>query len=288
MHMLPYHTTPVEELHDPVFDQAGVRVLIKREDLNNPLVPGNKWWKLKYNLIEARNKGFNTLLTFGGAYSNHLLATAAAARRLGFSSIGIVRGEEVLPLNRVLQQAREYGMALHYVSRTEYRNKLEPSFVEKLRRQFGDFYLIPEGGTNRLAVRGVAEFAATLPSDFDYLCCAVGTGGTLAGVINGLNGQKKVIGFVVLKGAHNLEDQINSFLDKPHNNWWLNHNWHHGGFAKMPAELTAFIQTFYRQHGFRPDGVYMAKLLRGVYGEIKTGAFKKGSSVLVLHSGGID
>jgi 1-aminocyclopropane-1-carboxylate deaminase len=287
MHVLAYHPTPIQELHSAEFDRAGIRVLIKREDLNHPLVSGNKWWKLKYNLQEAQRTGKGRLLTFGGAFSNHIFATAAAARELGLQSIGIIRGEECHPLNPVLTFARQCGMALHYISRADYRKKQEPEFIHRLHQQLGDFYLIPEGGTNALAVQGVAEFVATLATDFDVLCCAVGTGGTLAGLVNGLQGNKQIMGFAVLKAAASLENTVRQYLVKPFQNWCINHNWHHGGYAKVPAELRLFIQSFQQAHGFLPDGVYMGKLLRGITLEIAMGTFKRGTTVLVLHSGGI-
>lgn len=287
MRQLSYQPTPIQELFDEVFDKAGVRVLIKREDLNHPHVSGNKWWKLKYNLEEAHRQGKTTLLTFGGAYSNHIYATAAAARELGFESIGIIRGEEILPLNPTLTFAKGCGMRLHYVSRGVYRRKEEPVFAEMLHEQFGDFYLIPEGGTNELAVKGVAEFARTLGTDFDYLCCAVGTGGTIAGLISGLAGKKQVIGFPVLKGAFYLPENIKRLLKAPYDNWILNHGYHLGGFAKMPAQLKAFSRDFEHQHGIKTDLVYTAKLLWAVLQEIESGKFERGSTIMVLHSGGI-
>lgn len=287
MRQLTYQPTPIQEITDEVFDKAGVRVLIKREDLNHPHVSGNKWWKLKYNLEEAQRQDKTTLLTFGGAYSNHIYATAAAAQELGFRSIGIIRGEETLPLNPVLAFAASRGMHLHYVSRSVYRTKHQTDFIGALKNRFGDFYPIPEGGTNELAVKGVAELAGTLGNDFDYLCCAVGTGGTIAGLIRGLDGKKKIIGFPVLKGADYLHDTIQQLLKVHYNNWCLNHNYHMGGFAKMPAGLKAFSKDFQRKHGIKPDLVYMAKLLWAVSQEIKSGNFERGSTIMVLHSGGI-
>lgn len=287
MRQLHYQPTPIQELTDEAFDRAGVRVLMKREDLNHPYVSGNKWWKLKYNLEEAYRQGKTTLLTFGGAYSNHIYATAAAAHELGLQSIGIIRGEETLPLNPVLTFAASHDMQLHYLSRSAYRSKHEPDFISVLRDRFGDFYLIPEGGTNKLAVKGVAEFAQTLGSDFDYLCCAVGTGGTMAGLIRGLDGKKKIIGFPVLKGASYLQNIIEGLLEAPYDNWALNHSYHLGGFAKMPAELKAFRQDFQHKHGIKIDLVYMTKLVWAVSQEIKSGKFERGCTIMVLHSGGL-
>ncbi|MBX2964972.1 MAG: 1-aminocyclopropane-1-carboxylate deaminase/D-cysteine desulfhydrase [Cyclobacteriaceae bacterium] len=285
--MLTYTPTPVQEIREPLFDKAGVRVLVKREDLNHPYVSGNKWWKLKYNLDEAKKSGHNTLLTFGGAYSNHIYATAGAASESGFNSIGIIRGEETQPLNPTLTFAKEKGMQLHYVSRTQYRNKTETEFTENLKQQFGDFYRIPEGGTNELAVKGVTEFAQTLHDGFDYLCCAVGTGGTLAGLISGLPKTKQTLGFSVLKGGEFLHTEVQKFLHDDYGNWSLITSYHHGGYAKTTHELLRFITEFGNRHNLPLDQVYTGKLMWGVMEEIKNGCFQKGSTILILHTGGL-
>ncbi len=261
--------------------------MIKREEQNHPFVSGNKWWKLKYNLEEALNAGHTTLLTFGGAYSNHIYATAAAAHELGLKSIGIIRGEETHPLNPTLSFAKASGMQLNYVSREAYRNKTEASFIEQLHNQFGDFYLIPEGGTNELAVKGCVEFAKQLNNevDFDYLCLPVGTGGTIAGVIEGLNESKKVIGFPSLKGATFLEDEIKRYT--PKKNWQLVYDYHFGGYAKVTNELMEFMNEFEKQFNVPLDPIYTAKMMFGVLDLIKKKFFEAGSTILVIHTGGL-
>ncbi|MCK6616853.1 MAG: pyridoxal-phosphate dependent enzyme [Cyclobacteriaceae bacterium] len=285
--MLRYSPTPVQEIHDAVFDKAGVRVLVKREDLNHPYVSGNKWWKLKYNFEEARRSGKKTLLTFGGAYSNHIYSTAAAAHELGFESIGIIRGEETLPLNPTLTFAKSQGMQLHYVSRETYRKKEKDQFIEQLHDRFGDFYLIPEGGTNELAVKGVVEFAQTLGNDFDYLCCAVGTGGTLAGLVRGVSKQKFILGVPVLKGAEFLMDTVRSYAGSENANWALNFNHHFGGYAKSNPALDALIKKCYKENNLPLDPVYTAKLAAGVFDLARGGYFKRGSVILLIHTGGL-
>lgn len=285
--MLRYTPTPVQEIHDALFDKAGVRVLVKREDLNHPYVSGNKWWKLKYNLQEARKQRKKTLLAVGGAYSNHIYATAAAACELGFESIGIIRGEENLPLNSTLAFAKSRGMHLHYVSREAYRKKEEDDFINQLHDRFGDFYLIPEGGTNELAVKGVEEFARTLGNDFDYLCCAVGTGGTLAGLIRGVDTQSFILGVPVLKGAEFLMDTVRRYAGSEHANWALSFNYHFGGYAKSTPTLNAFIETCNRENNLPLDPVYTAKLAAGVFDLIQGGYFKSGSVILLIHTGGL-
>ena len=285
--MLTYNRTPILELRDSLLEEASIRLFIKCEYLNHPLVSGNKWWKLKYNLEEASRLGHKKLLTFGGAYSNHIYATAAAAKELGFEAIGIIRGEETLPLNSTLAFAKEKGMQLHYVTREDYRKKTEPDFQKKLTDLFGDFYLIPEGGTNELAARGVTEFANLLSqeTEFDYLCLPVGTGGTIAGIISGLNANRKIIGFPVLKGAQFLETEVRSYTDKE--NWQLIYNYHFGGYAKSTKELIDFMDGFERVHHIPLDPIYTSKMIFGIFDLVRKRFFETGSSIMVLHTGGL-
>lgn len=285
--MIKYQKDTIEELKCQILEQSGVRLFIKREDQNHPFVSGNKWWKLKYNLEEAIKNGHTSLLTFGGAYSNHIYATAAAAHELGLKSIGIIRGEEALPLNPTLSFAKASGMQLHYVSREAYRTKTEISFIEQLHRQFGDFYLIPEGGTNWLAVKGCTEFAKQLTNevDFDYLGLPVGTGGTIAGMIEGLYESKKIIGFPSLKGATFLEDEIRKYTLK--NNWQLVYDYHFGGYAKVTNELMEFMNEFEKQFNIPLDPIYTGKMMFGVMDLIKKKFFESGSTILVVHTGGL-
>lgn len=285
--MLTYSPTPIQEIHDAVLDKAGVRVLIKREDLNHPFISGNKWWKLKYNLEEAVKLGHTTLLTFGGAYSNHIYATAAAAHELGLKSIGVIRGEETLPLNQTLSFAKSKGMQLHYVSREMYRTKLEKIFLDALHSKFGNFYLIPEGGTNELAVKGITEFAQSLGDEFDYLCCAVGTGGTLAGLIRGVSNGKKVIGFSVLKGGEFLNEEVSKFLNETTVEWKIVTDYHFGGYGKVNSQLTTFIEQFSDKHRIQLDTVYTGKAMSGIFDMVTKGFFPKGSTTLFIQSGGV-
>lgn len=285
--MIKYDKTNIEELKSQIFEQSEVRLLIKREDQNHSFVSGNKWWKLKYNLEEALKAGQTTLLTFGGAYSNHIYATAAAAHELGLKSIGIIRGEEMLPLNPTLSFAKASGMQLHYVSREAYRNKTESSFIEQLHKQFGDFYLIPEGGTNELAVKGCMEFAKQLSAevDFDYLCLPIGTGGTIAGMMEGLDESKKIIGFPSLKGATFLEEEIRKYTSKK--NWQLIYDYHFGGYAKSTKELTEFMNQFEKEFNIPLDPIYTAKMMFGIMDLIRKNFFESGSTFLVVHTGGL-
>jgi len=286
--LLSYTPTPVQEIRDETLHRAGVRLLVKREDLNHPLVSGNKWWKLLYNLKEARRLGKPTLLTFGGAYSNHIYATAAAARELGFGSVGIIRGEATQPLNATLQFAQQQGMRLQYISREDYRQKDSVAFQERLYRQYGDVYIIPEGGTNALAVQGCMEFARVLREiSFDCVCLAVGTGGTMAGLIDGLDADKRILGVSVLKGDF-LEAEVKRLITgSVADNWSVLTDYHHGGYARATPALLAFMRDMERDHDLPLDQVYTAKLMWAVLREAAKGAFERGTTVLAIHTGGL-
>lgn len=270
----------------------GITLTLKREDLIHSHIAGNKWRKLKYNLLAARQDKQQVLLTFGGAYSNHIAAVAAAGQEFGFKMVGIIRGEELATHgghNPTLQAALNNGMQLHFVSRTQYRLKNSPEFIDTLQQRFGSFYLIPEGGTNALAIRGCEEILTESDKqDFDYVCCAVGTGGTLAGIINSSTTRQQVIGFSALKGGF-LVDEVNQWLGRPpiKANWRINTDYHFGGYAKTSPALFDFIRTFMQQTGIQLDPVYTGKMLYGVFDLIQLGYFPANSRILAIHTGGI-
>jgi 1-aminocyclopropane-1-carboxylate deaminase/D-cysteine desulfhydrase-like pyridoxal-dependent ACC family enzyme len=231
------------------------------------------------------------LLTFGGAFSNHIYATAAAARECGFESMGIIRGEERLPLNSTLAFATAQGMQLHYVSREAYRKKTEPGFIANLKKKFGDFYLLPEGGTNAWAIKGCAEWAQELQEiQFDYLCLPVGTGGTIAGLISGLEG-RNVIGFAALKNGDFLSDEVRKlafdYKGKEFSNWRIVTQYHFGGYAKSNNVLPNFIRTFEQDHGIALDHVYTGKMMFGILDSIRQNKFERETTILALHTGGL-
>jgi 1-aminocyclopropane-1-carboxylate deaminase len=284
--------SPVVEIDDDRLTAAGVRVLLKRDDLIHSEVPGNKWRKLKYNIATARELGFGTLLTFGGAYSNHLRATAAVGSYCGFSTIGVVRGEEHLPLNSSLRYAVSRGMRLMHIDRTTYRAKTTDVVIEALHQEFGDFYLIPEGGSNADAVRGCAELPAELDASVDVLFCAVGTGGTLAGVAAGVRPDQLVVGVPVLKGAAFLEGDIVGLQEQVYGaragSWRLECDYHFGGYAKRTRELDEFIDDFEGRHGLRLDWVYEAKMMYALFDQVARKAFPGGTTIVALISGSGD
>ena len=268
-------------------EEKGVTLYLKREDEIHPFVSGNKYRKLKYNLIEAENKGAKTLLTFGGAFSNHIAAVASAGNKFGFKTIGIIRGEELKDKvndNATLSFAKQCGMRFKFVSREAYREKTSEVFIHNLKAELGDFYLIPEGGTNHLAIKGCEEILNKEDSGFDYICVSVGTGGTISGLINCLKPSQQVFGFPALKGDF-LQQDISKFVT--HTNWELITNYHFGGYAKINTDLISFINEFKRTHGIPLDPIYTGKMMFGIFDLIDKGFFKKGSKILAIHTGGL-
>lgn len=266
---------------------SDVNLFIKREDLVHPIISGNKFRKLKYNLEEAKNQNHHTLLTFGGAFSNHIVAVAGAGKEFGFQSIGIIRGEELaskIEDNPSLSLAASLGMQFKFVDRTTYRNKTDESFTAKLSNEFGPFYLIPEGGTNSLAVKGCEEILSDETKIFDYICVAVGTGGTISGIINASQLHQKIIGFSSLKGDF-LTNDISKFVSK--SNWYINCEYHFGGYGKVSDELISFINQFYSEQQIPLDPIYTGKMMFGVMDMIEKKQFPKGSKILVIHTGGL-
>ena len=264
-----------------------IRLTVKREDLLHPHISGNKFRKLKYNIVQAKAQQKESLLTFGGAFSNHIAASAAAGKEYGFATIGIIRGEELeakINDNPTLSFARDCGMRLKFISREAYRNKTEDAFVELLKTEFGDFYLLPEGGTNALAVKGCEEILTPEDGVFTHVCCAVGTGGTIAGIINSALPHQKVIGFPALKGA-GLSDDICKFAQK--GNWELAEDYHFGGYGKVTENLIAFMNDFFNTTGILLDPVYTGKLFFGVINLINKGYFPQNSDILLIHTGGL-
>lgn len=260
---------------------------IRREDLIHPFISGNKFRKLKYNLIQAKAENHDTILTFGGAFSNHIAATAFAGREYGFKTIGIIRGEELeskINENPTLQFAQECGMQFKFVSRETYRHKTEAAFIENLKYEFGNFYLVPEGGTNEFAVQGCQEILSPKDAEYDFVCCAVGTGGTISGIINSSLPHQKVLGFPALK-ADFLNDEICKFVQNK--NWELIPDYHFGGYAKVNPELITFINTFYSDHQIPLDPIYTGKMVCGVMDLINKNYFPQHSKILLIHTGGI-
>ena len=281
--------SPIVEIHDELLTAREVRLFLKRDDLIHPDLNGNKWRKLKYNLEAAKLEAASTLLTFGGAYSNHIRAVAAAGYYFDFKTIGIIRGEEHVPLNFSLAYAHDHGMLLKYMDRATYRKKAEQQISSQLRAEFGDFYLIPEGGSNALAVRGCAELTKEIEIDFDVICCSCGTGGTLAGISSALLYNQRALGFAILKGAEFLNDDVANFQEAAFghatSNWSIETGFHFGGYARKTGDLDEFISSFYSQHGVLLEWVYEAKMMYGLLKHVEQGKFDSGTTIVALIAG---
>lgn len=264
-----------------------VHLTLKREDLLGDGISGNKLRKLKYNVSKAIEGGYTKVITFGGGYSNHILAASYIKKQYGIDVVGVIRGEELIDKidnNPTLSKAKDNGMQFHFVSREVYRNKLNPDFINELKEKYGAFYLLPEGGTNELAIKGCEEILTDSDAYFDYICCAVGTGGTIAGLINTSANNQKVVGFSALKGDF-LKDDVAGLVTKK--NWSIQTDYHFGGYAKVNAELISFMNDFKRETGILLDPIYNGKMMYGIYDLIKKGYFSKNTSILAVHTGGV-
>ncbi|MFH8488570.1 1-aminocyclopropane-1-carboxylate deaminase/D-cysteine desulfhydrase [Streptomyces longisporoflavus] len=285
----PRLPSPLQELRDERFSRHGVTLALKRDDLIHPDLPGNKYRKLFLNLDAAVAAGHKTLLTFGGAYSNHLRATAAAGRLLGMETVGVVRGDELAgrPLNPSLTQCAADGMRLHFVDRSAYRGKTDPEVLASLVRASGaeNPYVIPEGGSNALAVRGCTALGEELRDRTDTAAVACGTGGTLAGMAAGLAPDQRALGIPVLKGGF-LGPDIRALQERalgaPTANWHLDERFHFGGYARTPPELAAFANDFEDRHGLPVERVYVAKLLYALTALSEEGTFPPGTRVTAV------
>ena len=289
--VIPFKPSPLQRIEDDLLTEKGIELYVKRDDLIHAEIQGNKWRKLKYNLFEARLNNIHTLLTFGGPFSNHIYATAAAAKLFHFKAIGIIRGDEPEVLSPTLKFAESQGMELYYMDRESYREKDDPTNIESLRAQIGNFYMVPEGGTNPLAVEGAAEIIEEIDIPFDYICTACGTGGTLAGLISGLKGDKQVIGFSSLKGEDTLTPTVNELVNYvtgfDYTNFNINFDYHFGGYAKVKPELIAFIKDFKLKYQIQLEPVYTGKMFYGLFDMIRNDKFPKGSRIVALHTGGL-
>jgi len=297
---LSFRNPPIESLDFALLRRAGVSLNVLRLDKCHPSLTGNKWFKLKYNLLAFQRRRDLPVVSFGGAYSNHLHALAAAGKLLGLRTIGLVRGELVEPLNPILAFAKGQGMTLFPVTRSEYRRKQEPEFLEQLQRRFGDFHLLPEGGSNSLAIKGCAEIAEHLKWQNVHdrrlvaLCC--GTGTTMAGILSGLSrldhqNDPEVLGISVLKGEGYLQSEVERQLKATgyagSSEWQVADDYHCGGYARSNASLRSFLRDFSEISSLPLEPVYTGKLFYALFDLIERGAIAAGTEVLAIHSGGI-
>ncbi|UXX80772.1 pyridoxal-phosphate dependent enzyme [Reichenbachiella carrageenanivorans] len=278
--------TPIQALALPILEKKGVEVFVKREDQIDVEISGNKWRKLKYNLIEAKTHGYGHILTFGGAYSNHIAATAAACKRFGFQAIGLIRGDELnSQSNSTLQKAAADGMQLEFISRSQYQRRNDIEWLTELSTKHRA-YIIPEGGSNPLAIQGVAELVDEITQDFDYLVCPVGTGGTLAGISSRLKKHQTALGISTLKGEKYLEELITNLVGRT-SGWQLFHGYHFEGYAKFDSHLIKFINEFYQTTHIPLDPIYTGKMMYALIDMIKKDKFAPGTKIISLHTGGL-
>lgn len=276
--------SPIQKIE---LNNVNVSLYIKRDDLIHPLISGNKFRKLKYNLNQAKIENHTTLLTFGGAFSNHILAVASAGYENNFKTIGIIRGDELIDKiyeNPTLKKAQALGMHFKFVTREQYTNKCEPTFIERLKNEFGLFYLIPEGGTNNLAIKGCEEIISENNELFTHICCSIGTGGTIAGIINSSSNNQQIIGFPSLKGEF-ISKEIGKFAIKT--NWNIISEYHFGGYGKITEVLIRFMNDFYLKYKIPLDPIYTGKMMFGVMDLISKSYFPNNSKILVIHTGGL-
>ncbi len=287
----------MQKLESPLLTEKQIDLWVKRDDLIHPTVSGNKWRKLKWNIEKAQQAKRSTVLTFGGAFSNHIAATAFACKQAGLKSIGVIRGEKVEPLNATLSKAQADGMQLHFVSREAYKLKKDDDFILGLRNQFGNFHLVPEGGANYYGVMGCMEIAKELDFQPDIWATSAGTGTTASGLLMSCESKQEIMVFSGLKGGEFLADEIRHLINYSTFNpdstaeimqqLNLQTQYHFGGFAKITPELVEFANAFYSQFKIPLDLIYTAKLFYGLFSRIKQNQIKPHSKIVALHTGGL-
>ncbi|PZX54634.1 1-aminocyclopropane-1-carboxylate deaminase/D-cysteine desulfhydrase-like pyridoxal-dependent ACC family enzyme [Algoriphagus ratkowskyi] len=288
--MLIQNPVPVQSLTHTLLAEKAIQLSVKRLDLVHSDVSGNKFFKLKYNVEKAIHEEKSTLLTFGGAFSNHIYATAEAANAEKLLSIGIIRGERTEPLNATLARAEQLGMQFHFIDRKSYRNKMEHEFLDSLKDKFGNFYLIPEGGTNELAIKGTQEILDLEDEQFTHVCSSIGTGGTFAGLYSSLANSQKALGFSSLKGDF-IHQEITDLLQQHKlsslGSYEIFTQYHFGGYAKYKKELIDFMWWFYESFDIVLDPIYTGKMAFGIWDLIQKDHFPSGSKIVMIHSGGL-
>lgn len=263
-----------------------IKIYMKREDLIHPIISGNKFRKLKYNLKKLKKNKNSLLITFGGAFSNHLLAVAYLGKIEGIKTLAIVRGEELrdFKLNTTLQKCSDFGMEFEFVSREKYRERNTNKYNCELQNKFKNAYIVPEGGTNMLGVKGCEEILSKYDKEFfDVVCVPVGSGGTFSGLINSSLEKQKILGFSALNNS-NISEVINKFVKK--DNWKLFDESFFGGYAKFNNELINFINNFYKKHNIKLDSVYNAKMIFRILDLINNNNWDFGKNILVINTGG--
>ena len=282
-----FKTSILTKIDDRLLDHYQIELWIKRDDLLHPVISGNKWRKLKYILDAVMSSGMHTIVSMGGAYSNHLHALAYAGHVLGLKTIGIIRGEQPTLLNPTLLDMQQWGMTLKFVSRSEYRDFRQFKDGRNVPSLTPGQYWLPEGGATALALKGVAELVDEIDIPYDTLCVPCGTGTTLAGIISAVPENLSVLGFSALKNSDFLATDVESLLNRPVCSWQIIRDYHFGGFAKTSAELASFMENFEKKTAIPLEPIYTGKMMYGLYDLIKKHHFKSGQRIIALHTGGL-
>lgn len=282
----------LQQIHHPTFTQHKISVQIKRDDQIDKVISGNKWRKLKYNILHAKAIGAKGIITFGGCFSNHIHACAFACQQQQLSAMGIIRGEQANQDNYTLAWAKHWGMQLSFVDRKTYRLRNEESYLKQLQQQFPDHLIVPEGGSNSLALTGMAEVIDELnhQCEFDTIMSPVGSGGTLAGLILGDKAQHEILGISVLKQQNYLEQHVNELLPehaKSYQNWQIMNQFHRGGYAKFTPHDAQRIHSFAQHVGVGFEPVYSGKMILALLDLMQTGYFSEHQRIVLLHTGGL-
>jgi 1-aminocyclopropane-1-carboxylate deaminase len=287
--LLPTSKITIQKLADVLFDQMQVSVSVLRLDKLHPIVSGNKLFKLHYLIQSALRQRSEGIVSFGGAYSNHLVATAFACKEIGLKSTGFVRGEQPVVLSHTLQACRAYGMELKFISRQQYDQKEHPEFLNSLQLAYPKYVCIPEGGYHPMGAEGAALINNWIPSNTSHICCAVGTATTLSGLARGLKKEQQLVGFPVIKNMEDIEQRMALLSSQPYDSRQLHilKDYHFGGYAKKTKTLIDSMNVLYERHQLPTDFVYTGKMMFGVMDCISKGFFQKGSDILCVHTGGL-
>jgi 1-aminocyclopropane-1-carboxylate deaminase/D-cysteine desulfhydrase-like pyridoxal-dependent ACC family enzyme len=274
----------ISKINTKIVQEKNIQLDLLRLDLIHPEISGNKWFKLKHNIDFAIQNNYKSIVSFGGAYSNHLHALAFAGKQYNIKTIGIIRGEVVE--NETLNDSKKWGMEIHFMSRETYREKYENHFLKTVQEEFKTSYIIPEGGNNMLGQKGCAEILSPKQKEnYDLFCCSIGTGATFTGIVNSLGGEKKAMGFSAIKNGHYIANEIQQ--QTVFSNYELQYEYHFGGFAKLNDSLITCMQQFKSEHQIELDRVYTGKMLFGIFDLIEKNSFQEGIKILAIHTGGL-
>ncbi len=285
-----FQSSVLTKIKDPLLDQYQIELWMKRDDLLHPIISGNKWRKLKYIFDHVLSLKKESIISMGGAWSNHLHALAFIGKTLGLKTSGIIRGEQPENLNPTLSDLKDWDMDLLFVSRRDYRQLRQYKNYNELPGIHKHEYWLPEGGAIAFSLSGVQEMVAEIDHKFDVICVPCGTGATLAGIISAVSDKIRVLGFSALKNAEYLYTDVAKLLfenPQPRCTWTINMDYHFGGFAKTSEELLRFIDAFERQQGILLDHVYTGKMMYGLYDLIRQNRFQPGQRIIAVHTGGL-